>query len=245
MKKLLPLFLTLFSFAAFSWTDPTMGKPLIPWVWEDQLKPTLKEGIDGTGVTMLATGLAGTFAVRTYDQKIYEFNKDGGSFLIGKRDSHTISKLGNGLLYLGLGTSQLFLDQPNGVKYLRALFLTTVSQVSISAFTRRNRPENSTDYLPWPSSFPSGHTAAAFVTAGSLAYSYGWAAGIPAYVFASAVGISRVKEDRHWASDVVAGAFIGTYWARASFKEHQHKQEVTIMPVPTTGGVALFAMKDW
>jgi hypothetical protein len=83
------------------------------------------------------------------------------------------------------------------------------------------------------------------VTAGSLAYSYGWMAGIPAYIFASAVGISRVKENRHWASDVVAGAFIGTYWARASYKEHEHKQKVTVMPVPVNGGMALFAMKDW
>ena len=58
-------------------------------------------------------------------------------------------------------------------------------------------------------SFPSGHTANAFALAAVAERHYGWKVGAPAYALAALMGASRVNEDKHWLSDVVAGATLG------------------------------------
>jgi membrane-associated phospholipid phosphatase len=58
-------------------------------------------------------------------------------------------------------------------------------------------------------SFPSGHTSNAFAMATVAQRHYGWKIGIPAYGLAGLMGISRIHEDKHWLSDVVAGATLG------------------------------------
>jgi membrane-associated phospholipid phosphatase len=57
-------------------------------------------------------------------------------------------------------------------------------------------------------SFPSGHTASAFMGASYLHYRYGWEYGLPAYAAAAAVGYSRVEADKHHWEDVIAAAVI-------------------------------------
>jgi len=61
---------------------------------------------------------------------------------------------------------------------------------------------------PTSSSFPSGHTLAGFCTAVALAESP--AEGLALVTFAGAVAASRVQLGAHHASDVVAGAAMGT-----------------------------------
>lgn len=59
------------------------------------------------------------------------------------------------------------------------------------------------------SSFPSQHAAFAFAAASAAAGRHrglGWAA----YPLAGLVALSRVHDDRHWLSDAVAGAAVGT-----------------------------------
>lgn len=61
-------------------------------------------------------------------------------------------------------------------------------------------------------SFPSGHTATAFMTATMLHKEYGWKDpwfSIGGYTAAAVTGVSRMLNNRHWMSDVVAGAAIG------------------------------------
>ena len=61
------------------------------------------------------------------------------------------------------------------------------------------------------SSFPSGHTTAAFSAATVYAYEYKDEILIPvlAYTAASLVGISRITQNAHWTTDVIAGAALG------------------------------------
>ncbi|MBA3829479.1 MAG: phosphatase PAP2 family protein [Taibaiella sp.] len=61
------------------------------------------------------------------------------------------------------------------------------------------------------SSFPSGHTTAAFAAATVFAYEYKDQILIPiiAYSAASLVGVSRITQNAHWTTDVIAGAALG------------------------------------
>lgn len=68
-------------------------------------------------------------------------------------------------------------------------------------------------------SFPSGHTGTAFLGAELVRMEYGedypWLA-VGAYTVAAGVGVMRVWNDWHWATDVVAGAGMGILSARLS-----------------------------
>ncbi len=73
--------------------------------------------------------------------------------------------------------------------------------------TNQERPDHS-DNL----SFPSGHTATAFTNAALLYYEYKdsnlWYAS-SGFLFATATGILRIANNKHYTSDVLAGAGIG------------------------------------
>jgi membrane-associated phospholipid phosphatase len=68
----------------------------------------------------------------------------------------------------------------------------------------RERPNGEDD-----KSFPSGHTSNAFALAAVAERHYGWKLGVPAYLLAGFVGASRLEQDKHYLSDVVAGATLG------------------------------------
>ena len=75
-------------------------------------------------------------------------------------------------------------------------------------------------------SFPSGHTATAFMTATMLSKEYGhispWVS-VGAYSVATATGLMRMANNKHWLSDVMVGAGIGIlstefgYWIADAF----------------------------
>ncbi len=58
--------------------------------------------------------------------------------------------------------------------------------------------------------FPSSHAANAFAFAVVIARRWRrWGVALPAFALAAVVGYSRLYLDRHWLSDVVAGAVLG------------------------------------
>lgn len=65
-------------------------------------------------------------------------------------------------------------------------------------------------------SFPSGHSATAFLGAELLRQDYGPWVGACGYLVASGVGVMRILNGRHWLNDVLAGAGIGILSARAA-----------------------------
>ena len=75
--------------------------------------------------------------------------------------------------------------------------------------------------------FPSGHTAQAFVAATFLHKEYGHLSpwySISGYAVATAVGVLRVTNNRHWVSDVLAGAGIGILSTQLVYLLHNQKQ---------------------
>jgi membrane-associated phospholipid phosphatase len=73
----------------------------------------------------------------------------------------------------------------------------------------RTRPDGSDSV-----SFPSGHTSSAFALATVAQKHYGWKVGVPSYLAASAIGFSRIERNRHYLSDVLAGATLGVIAGR-------------------------------
>ncbi|WP_395067220.1 phosphatase PAP2 family protein [Flavobacterium sp.] len=86
---------------------------------------------------------------------------------------------------------------------------------SLKTATHEQRPDGSDFY-----SFPSGHTATAFMGAELLYQEYKdvsiWY-GISGYLVAAGTGAFRIYNDRHWLNDVVAGAGIGILSTKAAY----------------------------
>jgi membrane-associated phospholipid phosphatase len=99
-------------------------------------------------------------------------------------------------------------------------------------------------------SFPSGHTTVAFVSAELLRKEYGdqsvWYS-IGGYTTAIITARMRIYNNRHWLSDVVAGAGIGilstrlSYWMYPKIKKlFQNKDNNEIMMItPTSNGIGI------
>ncbi len=85
--------------------------------------------------------------------------------------------------------------------------ITTAIVTTLKNQTHRLRPDGSSY-----NSFPSGHTATAFAAAELLNQEFKehspWI-GYAGYTVAAATGILRMYNNKHWVSDVVAGAGIG------------------------------------
>ena len=90
-------------------------------------------------------------------------------------------------------------------------------------------------------SFPSGHTTQAFVAATFLYYEYGdkypWVS-IAVYTIASASGLLRIINNRHWLSDVLCGAGIGILSTHIAYKTHKfrlskRKKTVSLTVIPS------------
>lgn len=82
------------------------------------------------------------------------------------------------------------------------------------------------------SSFPSGHTTAAFaiVTPWVLYYPHPVTYGL--FALSTGTAMARVVREKHWATDVLAGGTLGFFTAYYLTKRHQHEnRRVTITPI--------------
>lgn len=92
-----------------------------------------------------------------------------------------------------------------------ALAIAEIVVQPVKRIVRCRRPDGTDDH-----SFPSGHSAIAFSGAELCRQEYGMPCGIVAYSTAALTGWLRLRADRHWLTDVVAGAGIGILSAQAA-----------------------------
>jgi membrane-associated phospholipid phosphatase len=97
-------------------------------------------------------------------------------------------------------------------------------------------------------SFPSGHAAMSFAAATIVSHESGnrWV-GLSAYSLASVVSYSRIYVEKHWASDVIAGAVLG-YSVGVLVEKHRHARDENtgrIVPTLNNESVGLAWVKTW
>ena len=120
-----------------------------------------------------------------------------------------------------------------GADLVDAQIVNGVLTQSIKYATSRQRPDGGAR------AFPSGHTSATFATAEVLREHFGWKWGAPAYAIGAYVSVSRMVDNKHWASDVVFGTAIGLVSGRAASFGHDSRR-VSVTPSLLPRGIAIF-----
>jgi membrane-associated phospholipid phosphatase len=159
---------------------------------------------------------------------------------------------GGDLAFLALYGGTGYLAQNEKMKETALLSLESFAvagaiNVAVKAGVGRARPdvgEGKSSFKPFAvdklmsgdldyTSFPSGHTVDAFSIASVFADSYDspWV-GITAYGLASLVCLQRIYADRHWASDVFAGAVLGTVVGKSVVYLHKNKNKNSVYLAP-------------
>ncbi|WP_310557315.1 phosphatase PAP2 family protein [Flavobacterium sp.] len=117
---------------------------------------------------------------------------------------------------MGIKSKNCFKDKViiSATSYLiMGLAVNTLKKTSVS-----ERPDGTS-----ANSFPSGHTATAFMGAELLFQEYkdkSFWYGLSGYVVATGTGIFRIYNNKHWLTDVAAGAGIGILSAKAAYWLH-------------------------
>ncbi|MGE0044099.1 MAG: phosphatase PAP2 family protein [Vicinamibacterales bacterium] len=189
-----------------------------------------------TAHLLVAAGSAAIMA-RMVDQKAVEESQEhlsrsvfragnlGGSFVVQAGAAFGTWAIGRATHNAGVAAL--------GSDLVRAQILAQGVVQGAKLATRRQRPDGSNRF-----SFPSGHTASAFATAGVLKSHYGWKVGAPAFGFATYVGTARMSANKHHLSDVIMGAAIGLAASRTvTVGSGGHRFDLAVSP--TAGGAAV------
>jgi len=148
-----------------------------------------------------------------------------------------------GLNAMGIHGKHNFKDRT--ILYGMSMLISNTTVWGVKRYTGEMRPDGSNAY-----SFPSGHTANAFVAAEFMRQEYKdvspWY-GVAGYAVAATTGYLRMYNNKHWFGDVVAGAGIGiastkiAYWLyptlqRTVFKKNKNPNTM-VMPTYQNGAV--------
>jgi len=185
---------------------------------------------DQTNQIILGTALLGASLAYTNDAKVQQY------FQSNKPLPKTLSRFGDyyggSWVHWSLMTTVLcssWLQKDSGQTAFRKFEFassTILTNAAVTYFLKysvgRERP-NSENYR----SFPSGHTSNSFAAAAVIHELYGDTFGAIAYAIATMVGISRINDNKHYLSDVLVGAGIGTAIGRG-FAIHFNRESEKI-----------------
>jgi membrane-associated phospholipid phosphatase len=186
--------------------------------------------VSGTGLLLFA-----------FDQNIQDWAQDrrtAGS----DRVASFFSFLGDGGVLIGLSASLYAageIGHNDGLRKTALLSLESLATASLilwtfKAIAGRARPytgETSRSFHPFAFknsywSLPAGHAAASFSVATVIAErTKSPVVDILAYGLATLVGISRVQENKHWASDVFLGSALGYFVGKKICALNRRKDE--------------------
>lgn len=132
------------------------------------------------------------------------------------------------------------------IVYATSQLISATFVISLKRTIRAQRPDGA-DF-----SFPSGHAATAFSSAHFMFKEYkgrNFGLAISGYSFAVFTGVYRMVNNKHWFSDVVAGAGFGilstelAYYlyprTRKIFKQKKKRGSAVVMPLFQNGAVGI------
>lgn len=199
---------------------------------------TFTGAFDTTGLWILGAGTAATIIAFQFDNDIHD------SWKGHQKMSADVSRYGD---FWGTGipegvliASQIYFDKDNGIPALEGFAMGGLVTHTTKYAIGRTRPDSDTK-----TAFPSGHTQAAFSIAASTTESYGWKAGMPFWILGMFTGLTRLADNAHWLSDVVAGATVGTLFGRAGYGHHHQVQPVVLFHDGHADGAAVALRLDW
>ena len=130
------------------------------------------------------------------------------TLLLQQLGASTIEKSGDTLLLLlpatALATTFYHDDAQGRMQFYKGAGTNLATTLALKYAIDKTRPDGSDN-----NSFPSGHTSVTFQAASFIHRRYGVAYGLPAYALATYTGYTRIQADKHYLTDVLAGATIG------------------------------------
>jgi membrane-associated phospholipid phosphatase len=182
----------------------------------------------------------------SFDQDIYDRVQENRT-PASEDASSVFSYFGNGAVLLGIAGALYAVGEINhqdGWRKTALLSMESLATASVfvwgmKAVTGRARAqtgESSHSFHPFSLkssywSFPSGHAASAFAVAATIAEQTDKVAvDVLVYGAATLVGLSRIHDNKHWASDVFIGSAIGYFVAKkiSGLNRPQAKQSVSL-----------------
>ena len=177
--------------------------------------------------------------------------------------ANLLEPLGNGLVTIpALAAFYIFGHYDENAKAKQTALIATESFLITGLYTTvlkvsmgRHRPStggSSTSFDGFTTdhkSFPSGHTSTAFAIATVIANKYEETPYIKpiSYGIASLTGLSRINDEKHWASDVFFGAALGYFTSKTILRLHNNKkgQHFTIYPRADSRGGGIVLSKNF
>ena len=239
---------------------PAFNKKYVVSYWHDTKKVVTAPVRWKAAQWSAFAGIVGVWTITyVYDQEIHDFFQKNRSETTDNVSKYLIEPWGNGLYSIPLLGIIYLTGRKNNrhrnvaLTGLKAFLISGGAAIITKQLLHRHRPyqdEPPNPYLwegpfEWKeqyTSFPSGHTTTAFAVASVLAHGYKdkiWI-GITSYSIATLVGISRINDNKHWATDVLAGAvlgaFIGTTLSKINFDGNKN---IKISPTAFNGGYGM------
>lgn len=190
----------------------------------------------------------------TQDEKIQKYFVGHQSEMADNLSKYIFEPIGNGIgtsiiiggLYLGGRLANNKRLAGTSLIAAKAFVVSSVCTQAIKQLVHRHRPyqDEIPDHAKWESpfayihytSFPSGHSTAAFSLATVFALEYSHTIWIPAlaYTLAAGTAVSRLYDNDHWVSDVVIGSAIGFVTGRFMWKQSR-KGYSKVLILPSVG----------
>ena len=211
-----------------------------------------------TGQWIGVTAIVGaTVVLFTQDGNIQKWAQNNRTPALDQISTYLFEPIGSGLYSLSAlgilyGCGFIWNNDRakiTALKGVEAFLLAGVATQIVKHLTHRHRPyqDDPPNPMIWEgpfhgfdyTSFPSGHATTAFAIATVLATSYQHTIWVPivCYSLATGVALSRVYDNKHWASDVLIGSAIGFGIGQLVVR---NDSRLKILPVSPTGpGISL------
>jgi len=241
------------------------GRPSLPSVLKSEGQRYVTDGAsillgplhwDRSSWTQAAIAVASVVLLSQEDSRIesaFQRNRSAqtDSFSSAVRPFGTYGAVGLSVASLGAGLVFKNAEwRETGRDAIEAeLFAAGIVTPALKVIVGRFRPSEGSDAdefqpLSGKQSFPSGEATEAFAVASVFAArSRGWVVPVVAYTLASGVALARMNANAHFASDVVAGAFIGTAIGHSIVHRHLPDDEKSVswnlVPIASRQGVGI------